>query len=300
MTSPHFPGKGESDHSDADTGVNSGAPKPHFGQKYPSSPEGSLYTPAGSDPRDPDVSAYPIAGEAAAAGVDDLAAAPRRPVAFATYSLIAVCTVMFIVQSARPETTLYLSYGPISGLGEPYRFFSAAFLHGSWLHLFMNMLALWSVGRDLEILVGSARFLLAYLGSALAGSFALLAWVFLSPEGLESAAMVSTVGASGAVFGIFGVVFALLRRLRLGARSLAVLIVLNLVIGFVVPGIAWQAHVGGLAFGLAVGGIYGSLLPRGKRALSLIAAGVLVVALVAAAFALNQLFLKQLLALING
>src|SRR5262249_33619762 len=134
--------------------------------------------------------------------------------------------------------------GPTTGVadGQWYRLITSAFLHaqpGSGFgifHILFNMYALILVGPALERLLGRVRFLSVSLISALGGS--VLSYLIAAPT-------VYSLGASGAIFGLFGAWFVLAKRLRLGARQVVGLIVLNLVISFGVPGIAWQAHVGG-------------------------------------------------------
>jgi membrane associated rhomboid family serine protease len=133
--------------------------------------------------------------------------------------------------------------------GQVYRLLTSAFLHEppssglGILHIAFNMWALIVVGPSLERLLGRVRFLAVYLVSALAGS--VLFYLFASPGQ-------TALGASGAIFGLFGSWFVLSRRLGLDARQIVLLIVINLGISFAVPGIAWQAHVGGLVAGAAL------------------------------------------------
>src|SRR5690606_34343400 len=108
------------------------------------------------------------------------------------------------------------------------------------------MYALWLFGRILEQLLGRWRFLALYLLSGLGGSVAVL---LLSPD-------TWVVGASGAVFGLFGAFFVIQRRLGSSSMQLIVVIGINLVIGFVIPHISWEGHVGGLIAGSLVGLVY--------------------------------------------
>ncbi|GAB3120052.1 rhomboid family intramembrane serine protease [Streptomyces calidiresistens] len=128
--------------------------------------------------------------------------------------------------------------------GEWYRLLTSAFLHQQFWHIGFNMLALWFLGPNLEAALGRARFLTLYLLSALAGST--LSYLLAAPNQLS-------LGASGAIFGLFGAMAVLLRRLRYDMRPILVLLVINLVITFL-PGlnIAWQAHLGGLIAGAVI------------------------------------------------
>ncbi|NJQ13873.1 rhomboid family intramembrane serine protease [Streptomyces bohaiensis] len=140
--------------------------------------------------------------------------------------------------------------------GEWYRLLTSAFMHQAIFHIAFNMFALWFLGPNLEAALGRGRFLALYLISALAGSTASFA---LAAQNQFS------LGASGAVFGLFGALAVLLRKLRYDMRPVLVLLAVNLVITFL-PGlnIAWQAHLGGLVAGAAIA--YGMVhAPRRNR-----------------------------------
>ena len=182
-----------------------------------------------------------------------------RPVV--TITIIALCVVSFVLQLAVPGWTNQWFFSPAAGQVEPYRFLTTAFLHStSIFHILFNMYALWIVGPFLENALGRARYIALYLISAVAGSVGVL--LLASP--LSVSWVTGAVGASGAVFGLFGAVLVVLRRLGRNAQSFLMIIGLNLVIGFVVPGIAWQAHVGGLVVGAGLGAAY-AYAPRLRR-----------------------------------
>lgn len=178
-----------------------------------------------------------------------------------TFSIIGVCVVLFLLQMVVPGLTNALSYAPLYTSEylppEPWRMLTAAFLHstGFLLHIAFNMYALWIMGQALEPLLGRTRFLALYLLSALGGSVAVL---------LLSNPLQGVVGASGAVFGLFGAMFIVQRRRGGDVRQLVVLLVINGVLGFVVPGISWQAHLGGLLAGAAAAAII-AYAPKGKN-----------------------------------
>lgn len=167
-----------------------------------------------------------------------------------TYALIAVNVLAFIVQagSADLERQLVL-WSPAVADGDLYRLVTSAFLHHGLTHLLFNMWALYVVGPSLELSLGRLRFIALYALSALGGSVLVY---LLSP--LNSA----TAGASGAVFGLFGATFVVAKRLDLDVRWVVALIGINLVITFVVPGISWQGHLGGLVTGALIAWAYAS------------------------------------------
>lgn len=144
-----------------------------------------------------------------------------------TYALIAVNVVMFLLQLAAPglEPELVL-WSPGVADGEWYRLVTSAFLHYGAMHLLFNMWALYVVGPPLEMWLGRLRFGALYALSALGGSVLVY---LLSPLNA------GTAGASGAVFGLFGAMFVVARRLNLDIRGIAAIIILNLVFTFVFP-----------------------------------------------------------------
>lgn len=183
----------------------------------------------------------------------------RAPV---TPTLIALNAAMFIVcmiagggflrMDSQVLIELGSNYGPLTWGGEEWRLLSSAFLHGGILHIGLNMLALYQGGWLVERLYGSQRFALIYLLSALAGSVASVWW--------EPAR--NSVGASGAIFGVFGALLAFfaLRRadfprpLWKGTATNALwFCAISLGIGFASPVIDNTAHIGGLLGGFLAG-----------------------------------------------
>lgn len=153
--------------------------------------------------------------------------------------------------------------GPLEGVaqGQWYRLLTSMFLHSTaspYVHIIFNMLSLWWIGGPLEAAFGRARYLTVYLVSGLAGSA--LTYLLAAPNQ-------GSLGASGAIFGLFGATAVLVRRLRYDLRPIVILLVINLIFTFnPVFNIAWQAHVGGLVAGVVTG--YGMLhAPRAHRAL---------------------------------
>jgi len=218
-----------------------------------------------------------------------------RPVtgAVVTWTLVAINVAVFLVTWVRPgivddlQMLGYASYtagGPMHGVaaGEWYRLITSAFLApatglsgglGFWDILF-NMWALVFVGPSLEGLLGRARFLAVYLLSAVGGG---VMYYFLAPPNYPA------VGASGAIFGLFGAWFVVSRRLRLDTRGIVILIVINLALSFFFHNyIAWQDHIGGLLTGALLTAAY-VYAPRQNRAVFQVGATVLVVALIAVA-----------------
>jgi len=127
--------------------------------------------------------------------------------------------------------------------GAWWQLLTSGFLHIGAIHLAFNMIALWVIGRDLEQVLGSARFLVVYLVSLLGGSLVVLA--FENPAS-------RTAGASGAVFGLMGGLAVVLMKLRLSPRPALTIILLNVVISVAVPNISILGHLGGLVFGAVI------------------------------------------------
>jgi membrane associated rhomboid family serine protease len=133
-------------------------------------------------------------------------------------------------------------YGPNVAHGDWYRLITSGFLHYGFLHLGMNMYALWLLGGSLERIMGRWRFAVIYAVSLLAGSAGAL---LLNPCAL-------TAGASGAIFGLFGAALVLERQRVIAAQGLMGIILINLVFSVLVPGISLGGHLGGFAGGALV------------------------------------------------
>ena len=203
-----------------------------------------------------------------------------------TWTLVALNIACYLVEIAHPSI---INDGDMIGRagvadGQWYRLITSAFLHeplGSGLgifHIAFNMWALIIVGPQLEQVLGRLRFLAVYLVSALGGS---VLFYLIGPVNTPA------FGASGAIFGLFGAYFVMARRLRVDSRQIVFLIALNLVIGFVVRNIAWQAHIGGLIAGAALTAAY-AYAPKQNRALIQLAATVGIVALIIAGVVLRD------------
>jgi membrane associated rhomboid family serine protease len=203
-----------------------------------------------------------------------------------TYALIALNVLAFLGEfvsgvsgiggglGASPLTAAGALNGPLVAEGEFWRIVTAGFLHSGLVHLLFNMFALWILGQILEPAIGSVRFGVVYFSSLLCGSFGAL---LVTPGGF-------TVGASGAVFGLMGAAFVIMRARGINPMEsgLGVWIGLNLLITFVIPGISIGGHIGGLVGGALAGLAISQLDARaGGRALGTavaVAIGVLAVA----------------------
>ena len=199
---------------------------------------------------------------------------PRGSTPVVTYSLIAACVLIYGLQwITQQQITQAWIYWPPLTASEPWRMITSTFLHSpsSILHLLFNMYSLFIFGPVLESLIGRVRFLALYLVSGFAGSVAVL---LLAPG-------IAVLGASGAIFGLMGAYFVITRHLGRGQTQVFIIIALNLVIGFVIPNVAWQAHLGGLIAGVAVAMVYVSTRRRAQRPVQILGVVGIVLALVA-------------------
>ena len=147
-----------------------------------------------------------------------------------------------------------LSDGQIHGVaeGEWWRLITAGFLHAGLMHLLFNCLALYTLGTPFEALYGRTRYAILLLISLLAGSYASITF---------NAENQVSVGASGAIFGLFGALLVVGRRLGADTRSTLTLLAINTAIAIAIPNIDWRAHLGGLAGGVVVATLY-KLIPQ--------------------------------------
>ena len=178
--------------------------------------------------------------------------------ALVTKTLIAINVLVFLAEIATGSGATgagsggsvvdrFALFGPDVANGDWWRLITSGFLHANVLHIGLNMLILWLVGSPLEEMLGRGRYLLLYFVSLLAGS----------AGALLQAPLVTTVGASGAIFGLFGALLVLeyfATGQIVGGQAFG-LIVINLVFSFTFSNISWGGHIGGL-----VGGILGTLV----------------------------------------
>jgi membrane associated rhomboid family serine protease len=172
-----------------------------------------------------------------------------------SYGILIATLVVFVLQwVTQGVVTSALAYYPPLTAQEPWRMLTVALVHSdrSIFHIVFNMYSLWVLGPLLESLIGRARFAAVYVLSAFAGSVAVL---WLAP-------LTVVVGASGAICGLLGAFFVIQRRLGGRNIQLVVIIGINLALGFLIPGVSWQSHVGGLA----VGALLAWIMLRTRRA----------------------------------
>jgi membrane associated rhomboid family serine protease len=184
----------------------------------------------------------------------------RAPV---TYTLIALNVLIYLYGATQfgglnsPGSGIVLPgslyrrwvlFGPWVPHGGWYRLVSSMFLHENLLHIGFNMYVLWAIGRIVEQYLGTARYIGLYFVAGLAGSAGALLVLPTTP----------VLGASGAIFGILGAMMVLEWQITGSlAGQAAALVAINLGLSFVIPGISWGSHVGGLIGGILVMFAYG-------------------------------------------
>jgi membrane associated rhomboid family serine protease len=167
-----------------------------------------------------------------------------------TISLIMINLVIWLLQVIPGSiVTSTLFYAPLLTVIEPWRMITAGFVHSpdSFWHILLNAYSIYIFGRVIEPMLGPIRFLVLYLVSIFGGS-AMVLWL--------GEPVVPVVGASGAFFGLMGAYLIMLRAIGDNSGLLVGLIAVNLAFGFLVPGISWQGHLGGLLAGMAVTAVY--------------------------------------------
>lgn len=185
-------------------------------------------------------------------------AANKKFVPYVTYTIIGLCALLFVTQqlAGQPSVEKFAMNPILIGIfGEYYRLLTSMFLHAGIMHIAFNMLILYLLGPTLERVLGSARFAVLYLLAGLGGAVA--SYMFSSPGTFS-------VGASGAIYGLFGALLVGGRKLNIDMKQVVVLLAVNLVISFIPGwGIDWRAHLGGLIIGTATAWVMqGSFEPK--------------------------------------
>ncbi len=164
--------------------------------------------------------------------------------------LIGLNLLLFIATWVVPELILFLGLVPIGVLARPWTMVTNLFLHSGIGHILANMITLYFFGRYLCLLVGDKKFLIVYFIGGILGN---IVYVLLAPP------LTIAVGASGAIFALGGTLAVMTPRLKIFVFPIPIPLPLwSAVIGgfFIIslfPNVAWQAHLGGLVFGLIMG-----------------------------------------------
>ena len=169
---------------------------------------------------------------------------------YITYIIILLNVIAYIYTYMIGDTNSIIGAfainGPAIRSGEYYRLITGMFLHGGIFHILFNMYALYVIGSQLESFLGKIKYIIIYLLSGISGG--LLSMIL-------SGSSVFSIGASGAIFGLMGslLYFGLQYRVYLGnfvRTQLVPLLVFNLILGAVSPGIDNFGHIGGLIGGI--------------------------------------------------
>jgi len=184
-----------------------------------------------------------------------------------TYALIALCVVIYVAQwvSGGALTNAW-QLDPSAVASQPWRLITSEFLHSTAFipHLLFNMYALFIFGPPLERFLGRVRYLALYLVGAIGASVGVvLIYQLWIVTGHASASWLGglfrpalAVGASGAIFALMGALLVLRKAMGLQLTQILIVVLVNVAFGFIAPGIAWEAHLGGLGVGAAIGGVY--------------------------------------------
>ena len=169
-----------------------------------------------------------------------------------TKNLIFFISGCFVLTLVQPNLQGDLAlYGIAVNDGQYYLLLTVALVHGGWVHLICNMLALFSIGTPIENFYGKNKYVFILLTSLITGS---LASYLFNPLNTYA------VGASGMIFGLFGALAVTGKRMGANLKEASTLIAVNLAIPFLIPGIDWKAHLGGL-----IGGSLAALAIKPKK-----------------------------------
>lgn len=227
-------------------------------------------------------------------GASTVAGAPVDTTPLITPLLIAVNVVIYLITALQahsftyntnsPLGTSWYLWPPLVAAGQWWRIVTSGFIHFGLIHIALNMVSLWIVGRDLERVLGRLRFSVVY-GLALFGG-GVGAYLFGSIDAPEA-------GASGAVFGLMGALLVLVVRLKLSPGQVIALVAGNLILSFSIANISWQAHIGGLVIGavIAIGMVYP---PASRRNIVQIGTVAVVIAVLVGLFLLRNAELGSL------
>jgi membrane associated rhomboid family serine protease len=171
----------------------------------------------------------------------------------AVWLLIAINLLLFIATVINQDLILLLGLQPANFFARPWTIVTNLFIHGGIWHILANMITLYFFGSFLSRLIGTRNFLLVYFGGGILGN---IFYLLLAPSPFSIA-----IGASGAIFALAGVLVMMMPNLRvlvyfIVPLPLWIVVLVFFVLWSFIPGVAWQAHLGGLVFGLVAGYIF--------------------------------------------
>ena len=181
---------------------------------------------------------------------------------YITYIIMGICFIMFLITGMGNDTGVLIKYGANLDVlvknGEYYRLFTCIFLHIGIMHLLCNMYSLYIIGREVENLFGKIKYIIIFILSGIFGSIMSLAFTHNTVS----------VGASGAIFGLFGALlyFGYNYRGYLGnviKSQILPVVIINLIFGFISTGVDVAGHIGGLIGGIIVSSVLGSSDEKG-------------------------------------
>jgi membrane associated rhomboid family serine protease len=184
--------------------------------------------------------------------------------------IIGVNLFVFVAVNIRPELANYLELMPVGILSHPWQIITSVFTHYDFFHIFTNMYTLYFFGSSVLQLLGVKRFWVVYIGGGLLGSILFTGLAYIGSDYslpwlgqlYSNGYPITAIGASGAVFALGGALAVLRPNLKVFVFPIPAAIPLWIAVlgGFAllsfVSGIAWQAHLGGMLLGLAVGYYY--------------------------------------------
>jgi len=171
----------------------------------------------------------------------------------ALWIIIGLNLLLFIATIIERDLIFILGLQPLSFLARPWTIVTNLFIHSGAWHLIANMITLFFFGSFLMRLIGMPRFLIVYFAGGILGN---IIFILLPPSVLSVA-----IGASGAIFALAGVLVVMMPNLRvllffIIPLPLWIVVLFFFVLWSFLPGIAWQAHLGGLALGIIAGYIF--------------------------------------------
>lgn len=163
-----------------------------------------------------------------------------------TGTIIGINALVFLADLASGGNVQnLLALSSATAFSQPWTLVTYGFAHSGFIHIILNLYSIWIFGEVLENILGLKKFVTLYMGSVIGGG---LAVAFFSSYWV--------IGASGGVFGLMAAYFVVMRAMGYRSSQMLVLIAINIFMGFTIPGVSMEAHIGGLLAGGAIAWYY--------------------------------------------